>query len=61
MHRKLVMKSLQLSLRFNYFKISQHRSEEGKTEFQIEALAMTISVANLSVIYSSCIVELDNL
>lgn len=56
-----MMKSLQLSLRFNYFKISQHRSEEGKTEFQIEALAMTISVANLSVIYSSCIVELDNL
>lgn len=42
------MKLLHLSLRFGYFKMSEHRSEERKTEFQIEALAVTISVANLS-------------
>jgi len=42
-----MMQSLQVSLRFNYYKISQHTSAEGKTEFQTEALAMTVSVANL--------------
>lgn len=47
MSRRL-MKLLHLSLRFGYFKMSEHRSEERKTEFQIEALAVTISVANLS-------------
>lgn len=47
MPRKL-MKLVHLSLRFGYFKMSEHRSEERKTEFQIEALAITISLANLS-------------
>lgn len=44
------MKSVQL-MRFGYFKISEHRSEERKIEFQTEPLAMTVSVANLSESY----------
>lgn len=45
------MKLVQLSLRFAYFKMSEHRSEEKKPEFWIEVLAMTISVADLSESY----------
>lgn len=42
------MKLVNLSLRFGCFKMSEHRSEERKADFQIEASAMTISVAYVS-------------
>lgn len=42
------MKLVHLSLRFGCFKMSEHRSEERKADFQIEASPMTVSVANLS-------------